>query len=95
MHTEIRSKLPPGQDMIGCSERNKLIAALGRVIVNVAVALGVMSTNYVPFTSAFAALSVMMVVAAILQISLVPKKDLSLMMKEFRMSRRTQKVKIV
>ena len=81
--------------MIGCSERNKLIAALGRVIVNVAVALGVMSTNYVPFTSAFAALSVMMVVAAILQISLVPKKELSLMMKEFRMSRRTQKVKIV
>lgn len=66
-----------------------------RVIVNVAVALGVMSTNYVPFTSAFAALSVMMVIAAILQISLVPKEELSLMMKEFRMSRRAKKVKIV
>jgi hypothetical protein len=35
-----------------------------RVIENVAVALGVVSTNYVPFTSAFAALSVMVVVAA-------------------------------
>lgn len=48
-----------------------------RVIVNVAVALGVVSTNYVPFTSAFAALSVMMVVAAGLQLSLVPREDLS------------------
>jgi hypothetical protein len=48
-----------------------------RVIVNVAVALGVVSTNYVPFTSAFAALSVMMVVAAGLQLSLVPKEELA------------------
>ena len=48
-----------------------------RVIVNVAVALGVVSTNYVPFTSAFAALSVMMVVAAGLQLSLVPRDDLA------------------
>ncbi len=47
-----------------------------RVIVNVAVALGVISTNYVPFTSAFAALSVMMVVAAILQISLISRHEL-------------------
>lgn len=42
-----------------------------RVIVNVAVALGVISTNYVSFTSTFVALSVMMVVAAILQLSIV------------------------
>lgn len=44
-----------------------------RVVVNVAVALGVISTNYVSFTSAFATLSVMMVVAAGLQLSTVPK----------------------
>jgi len=44
-----------------------------RVVVNVAVALGVISTNYVSFTSAFATLSVMMVVAAGLQLSIVPK----------------------
>jgi len=44
-----------------------------RVIVNVAVALGVISTNYVSFTSAFATLSVMMVVAAGLQLSIVPR----------------------
>ena len=47
-----------------------------RVVVNVAVALGVVSTNYVSFTSAFAALSVMMVVSATLQISLVPREEL-------------------
>jgi hypothetical protein len=47
-----------------------------RVIVNVAVALGVVSTNYVPFTSAFLALSVMLMVAAALQLSLVPRNDL-------------------
>jgi len=47
-----------------------------RVIVNVAVAVGVFSTNYVAFTTAFATLSVMMVTAAIIQISLVPKQEL-------------------
>ncbi len=54
-----------------------------RVVVNVAVALGVISTNYVSFTSAFAALSVMMVVAAILQISLVPREELFHILKRF------------
>jgi len=44
-----------------------------RVVVNVAVALGVISTNYISFTSAFATLSAMMVVAAGLQLSIVPK----------------------
>jgi len=44
-----------------------------RVVVNVAVAFGVISTNYVSFTSTFATLSVMMVVAAGLQLSIVPK----------------------
>jgi len=47
-----------------------------RVIVNVAVALGVVSTNYVPFTSAFSALSAMLMVAAVLQLSLVPRNEL-------------------
>jgi hypothetical protein len=47
-----------------------------RVIVNVAVALGVVSTNFVPFTSAFLALSVMLMVAATLQLSLVPRNQL-------------------
>lgn len=46
-----------------------------RVIVNVAVALGVISTNYVSFTSAFATLSVMMVAAAGLQLSIVPRTN--------------------
>jgi hypothetical protein len=54
-----------------------------RVIVNVAVAVGVASTNYVPFTNAFAALSVMMVIAAALQISLVPRNDLAKMLAKF------------
>merc|ERR1711957_215894 len=42
-----------------------------RVIVNVSVALGVISTNYISFTSAFSALSIMMVTAACLQLSLI------------------------
>ena len=58
-----------------------------RVIVNVAVALGVISTNYIPFARAFLALSVMMVVAAILQISLVPKKELTRLFISFGKSR--------
>jgi len=42
-----------------------------RVIVNVCVALGVISTNYISFTSAFSALSTMMVTSACLQLSLI------------------------
>ena len=61
-----------------------------RVIVNVAVALGVVSTNYVPFTSAFAALSAMMIVAAVLQISLVPRDELRHILKTFVNLRQTK-----
>lgn len=46
-----------------------------RVIVNICVALGVISTNYVCFTKAFSALSVLMIIAAILQLSLIPKNQ--------------------
>lgn len=54
-----------------------------RVIVNVAVAVGVVSTNYVPFTSAFSALSMMLMVAAMLQLSLVPRDELWQVVKKF------------
>lgn len=44
-----------------------------RVIVNVAVSLGVISTNYIPFTTAFAACSSALVIAAFLQFTLIEK----------------------
>mmetsp|Transcript_9213 Transcript_9213/g.11616 ORF Transcript_9213/g.11616 Transcript_9213/m.11616 type:complete len:676 (-) Transcript_9213:1440-3467(-) len=47
-----------------------------RVIVNVAVAVGVISTNMIPFSYAFIALSIMMLTSACLQISLLPNNDL-------------------
>lgn len=43
-----------------------------RVIVNVAVACGVISTNFMSVTYAYGVLSIMMVTASILQMSLVP-----------------------
>jgi len=46
-----------------------------RVIVNIAVALGVISTNYVPFTTAFAAVSTLMLVSAGIQLSMVDSKE--------------------
>ena len=46
-----------------------------RVIVNIAVALGVISTNYVPFTTAFAAISTLMVISAGIQLSMVDNKE--------------------
>jgi len=46
-----------------------------RVIVNVAVAMGVLSTNYVPFATAFAAISGLMVISFTLQLSLVSPKE--------------------
>lgn len=52
------------------------IMTMLRVIVNVAVALGVISTNYVSVNGAFYGLSVMMASAALLQISLIPKNHL-------------------
>jgi len=47
-----------------------------RVIVNVAVALGVISTNYIPFTTAFAACSGALIIAAALQLSLIDRSIL-------------------
>lgn len=46
-----------------------------RVVVNVAVALGVISTKYIPFTFAFGILSIMMVTASLLQLSLIPFRN--------------------
>jgi len=65
----IRSIFMPNESI--CSLMTML-----RVIVNVAVALGVMSTNYISFTSAFGTLSIMMVVASCLQLSIIPTKEL-------------------
>ena len=42
-----------------------------RVIVNVAVAAGVISTNFIPFTYAFGVLATMMVASACIQMSLL------------------------
>lgn len=46
-----------------------------RVIVNVAVALGVISSNYIPFVTAFGWCSCALIVAAILQLTLVSKSE--------------------
>eukprot|EP00568_Trieres_chinensis_P015581 CAMPEP_0183321334 /NCGR_PEP_ID=MMETSP0160_2-20130417/68617_1 /TAXON_ID=2839 ORGANISM="Odontella Sinensis, Strain Grunow 1884" /NCGR_SAMPLE_ID=MMETSP0160_2 /ASSEMBLY_ACC=CAM_ASM_000250 /LENGTH=76 /DNA_ID=CAMNT_0025488247 /DNA_START=1 /DNA_END=228 /DNA_ORIENTATION=+ len=48
-----------------------------RVIVNVAVAVGVVSTNYVPFATAFASISILMVISSAIQLSLVSAKEWS------------------
>lgn len=60
----LRSIYMPNSSM--CS-----IMTMLRVIVNVAVALGVISTNYVSINGAFYALSTMMAMAALLQVSLI------------------------
>jgi len=60
----IRSIFMPNESM--CSLMTML-----RVIVNVAVAVGVISTNFVSLTSAFSSLSVMMLTATFLQLSLL------------------------
>jgi hypothetical protein len=65
----IRAVYMPNSSM--CS-----IMTMLRVIVNVAVALGVISTNYISVNGAFYTLSVMMASAALLQISLIPEKYL-------------------
>lgn len=46
-----------------------------RVIVNVAVALGVISSNYIPFTTAFGFCSLALIVATLLQLSLVEANE--------------------
>jgi len=48
-----------------------------RVIVNVAVAGGVISTNFIPFSWAFGVLSIMMVTSACFQLSMILRSDLS------------------
>ena len=64
----IRSMYMPNESI--CSLMNMM-----RVVVNVAVAIGVISTNYIKFTTAFGVLSGMMIVAAFLQLSLVIDED--------------------
>jgi hypothetical protein len=49
------------------------IMTMLRIVVNVSVALGVISTNYIPIRSAFALLSTLMMISAITQMSLVPR----------------------
>eukprot|EP00978_Attheya_sp_CCMP212_P035340 scaffold153220_cov68-Attheya_sp.AAC.4 len=46
-----------------------------RVIVNVAVAAGVISTNFISFKTAFASVSCLMVISATLQLTLVSSKE--------------------
>jgi len=62
----LRSIYMPTESM--CSTMNIL-----RVITNIAVAIGVFSTTFVPIKASFAALSFMMLSAAILQLSLIPE----------------------
>ncbi len=65
----VRSIYMPSESM--CSIINIL-----RIITNVAVALGVFSTTFVPLKASFASLATMMVVAALLQLSLIPIEEL-------------------
>lgn len=46
-----------------------------RIIVNLAVAFGVISTNYIPFSTAFVFLSVLLTASSVLQMTLVPKEQ--------------------
>mmetsp|Transcript_23984 Transcript_23984/g.31885 ORF Transcript_23984/g.31885 Transcript_23984/m.31885 type:complete len:687 (-) Transcript_23984:205-2265(-) len=55
-----------------------------RVVVNVAVALGVVSTNFIPFPAAFASVSCLMVTSAFLQLSLVSEKEWRLFIDRLR-----------
>lgn len=51
------------------------IMTMLRIVVNVSVAFGVISTNYIPIRSAFALLSILMMISSITQMSLVSRKD--------------------
>lgn len=55
-----------------------------RVIVNVAVALGVISSNYIPFATAFGCCSFALVVATLLQLSLVQAAEWRMLSKSIR-----------
>jgi len=51
------------------------LMTMPRIIVNIAVSLGVISTNFVSFPAAFAAVSCLMIVSAALQLSLVSARE--------------------
>uniref|UniRef100_A0A7S1ZEB7 Molybdate-anion transporter n=1 Tax=Ditylum brightwellii TaxID=49249 RepID=A0A7S1ZEB7_9STRA len=65
------------------ASRCSLVTML-RVVVNVAVALGVVSTNFIPFSTAFASVSSLMVISASLQLSLVSGKKWRLFIDRLR-----------
>lgn len=66
----LRSIYMPTESM--CSTINML-----RVITNISVAIGVSSTTFVSLTFSFGVLSLMMLCAFVLQLSLVPKDELA------------------
>lgn len=51
------------------------LMTLPRIIVNIAVSLGVISTNYISHKTAFLAVSILMVISACLQLSLVSTRE--------------------
>eukprot|EP00547_Thalassionema_nitzschioides_P016568 CAMPEP_0194243818 /NCGR_PEP_ID=MMETSP0158-20130606/9710_1 /TAXON_ID=33649 /ORGANISM="Thalassionema nitzschioides, Strain L26-B" /LENGTH=655 /DNA_ID=CAMNT_0038979139 /DNA_START=123 /DNA_END=2088 /DNA_ORIENTATION=+ len=51
------------------------LMTLPRIIVNIAVSLGVISTNYISHKTAFLAVSILMVISAVLQLSLVSSRE--------------------
>lgn len=51
------------------------LLTLPRIIVNIAVALGVVSTNFISLTTAFYSVSFLMTVSAIMQLSLVSPRE--------------------
>mmetsp|Transcript_27712 Transcript_27712/g.42977 ORF Transcript_27712/g.42977 Transcript_27712/m.42977 type:complete len:607 (+) Transcript_27712:2-1822(+) len=72
----LRSIYMPNESM--CSVHTML-----RVIVNVAVAAGVISTNFISFTSAFACCSSALIMASALQLSLVDEKEWLVLKQKF------------
>lgn len=82
----IRSIYMPNQSI--CSLMTML-----RVIINVIVAAGVFSTNFISFTSAFAAGSLSLVVAACLQLSLVEGEEWKNLSKNLTSIRKVRKHK--
>jgi len=53
------------------------VMSLPRIIVNLAVSIGVLSTNFVSLRTAFAAVATMMMVSAALQLSLISQREWS------------------
>mmetsp|Transcript_31871 Transcript_31871/g.52555 ORF Transcript_31871/g.52555 Transcript_31871/m.52555 type:complete len:685 (+) Transcript_31871:36-2090(+) len=68
------------------------LMTLPRIIVNIAVSLGVISTNYVSFKTAFAAVALLMIISAGLQLSLISSREWdSLFGKVERLQRRVSR----